>query len=110
MIVRKIRAYIDIPTYPIDAGHKIRYAMTITNISLSGCFIKTDQRWEVGTHVNFTLPLTAGKMLSVKGTVAREHGEPHGYGVSFEELSNETRGELALLIADSMELLSQESK
>jgi hypothetical protein len=46
-------------------------------------------------------------MLNVQGTVTREHDEPHGYGVSFNAMSDEVRRELALLIADSMELMSQ---
>lgn len=102
-IPRKIRAYIEIPTYPIEMETAIRFAMTITNISLTGCFIKMDQGLEVGTPVSFSLPLQEGRMLNVRGTVVREQGEPHGYGISFDELSSGERRELALLIADSNE-------
>ena len=108
MIARKVRAYVEIPVHPADEGHEIHYAMSITNISLSGCFIKMEQRLEVGTAISFALPLGAGKMLNVQGTVAREHGEPHGYGVSFNAMSDEVRRDLACLIADSTELMSQE--
>jgi hypothetical protein len=103
-IPRKIRAYVDIPVSPSDVEHSILYAMTITNISLSGCFMKMDQGLEIGTPVSFSLPLQEGKMLNARGTVAREQGEPHGYGISFDELPEEERRELALLIADSNEL------
>jgi hypothetical protein len=102
-IPRKIRAYVDIPVSPTDLEHSILYAITITNISLSGCFIKMDQGLTAGTPISFSLPLQSRKMLNVRGTVRREQGEPHGYGISFDELSDEERRELALLIADSDE-------
>ena len=104
MIARKIRAYVKIPVSPTDIEHSIRYAMTITNISLSGCFMKMDQGLEVGTPIAFSLPLPGGKTLDVRGTVAREQYDPHGYGINFDELPDKERKELALLIADSMEL------
>jgi hypothetical protein len=84
--------------------HSILYALTITNISLSGCFMKMDQGLEVGTPISFSLPLEAGKMLSIRGTIAREQEEPHGYGIIFNIMSDEERRELALLVANSNEL------
>ena len=104
MIARKLRAYVEIPVSPTDKEHSIRYALTITNISLSGCFMKMDQGLEVGTPVSFSLTLREAKTLSVQGVVAREQGDPHGYGIIFDEMSDEERKELALLIADSNEL------
>ena len=77
MIARKIRAYVEIPVSPMDMEHSIRYAMTITNISLSGCFMKMDQGLEVGTPISFSLPLPDGKTLHVRGAVTREQGDPH---------------------------------
>jgi hypothetical protein len=100
---RKIRAYVEIPISPIEMGHAILYAMTITNISLSGCFIKMDQGLKMGTPLSFSVPLQDAKMLPVHGTVAREQGAPHGYGISFEVLPDEEQRELALLIANSNE-------
>jgi hypothetical protein len=100
---RKIRAYVEIPVSPIDTEQAIRYAMTVTNISLSGCFIKMDQGLEVGTPISFSIPLQNGKMLELLGAIAREQGEPHGYGISFDTLADEERRELALLIASSEE-------
>jgi hypothetical protein len=103
-IPRKIRAYVEIPVSPTDVEHLIRYAMTITNISLSGCFMKMDQGLEAGTPVSFSLSVQGGKRLELRGTVAREESDPHGYGISFEVMPDEERRELALLIADSNEL------
>jgi PilZ domain len=104
MIARKIRAYVEIPISPTDMEHSIRYAMTIINISLSGCFIKMDQGLEVGVHISFSLPLQGGKTLHLLGSIAREQETPHGYGIIFNPMTEEERRELALLIADSDEL------
>jgi hypothetical protein len=106
MIPRKIRAYVEIPVSPADMEHLIRYAMTITNISLSGCFMKMDQGLEIGTPVSFSLTLPGGKRLRLWGSIAREQETPHGYGLIFNAMTEEERRELALLIADSNELPS----
>jgi PilZ domain len=103
MIARKIRAYVEIPVSPANMETPIRYAMTITNISLSGCFIKMDQGLEIGTPLSFSLPLQGGKALHLWGSIAREHDAPHGYGIIFNAMTEEERRELALLIADSNE-------
>ena len=104
MIVRKIRAYVEIPVSPTDLKHSVRYAMTITNISLSGCFVKLDQGLELGTPLSFSLPLQGGKTQHLWGSVAREQDTPHGYGITFNAMTEEERSDLALLIADSDEL------
>lgn len=100
---RKVRGYVEIPVSPINMGSVILYAMTVVNISLTGCFIKMDQGLEVGTPLSFSLPLPEEKMLELRGTIVREQGDPHGYGISFDALTDEVRRELALLIADSEE-------
>ncbi|MBA2732242.1 MAG: PilZ domain-containing protein [Acidobacteria bacterium] len=105
MIVRKIRAYVEIPVSPTDLKHSVRYAMTITNISLSGCFVKLDQGLELGTPLSFSLPLQGGETLHFWGSVARQQDAPHGYGIIFNAMTEEERRELALLIADSHEVM-----
>lgn len=104
MIARKLRAYVEIPISPADMEHSIRYAMTIANISLSGCFMKMDQGLEVGTPISFSLPLQGTKTLAIRGTIVREQDTPHGYGIIFDAMADEDKKELALLIADSNEL------
>ena len=104
MIARKIRAYVEIPVSPAEMETPIRYAMTITNISLSGCFMKMDQSLEIGTPISFSLPLQGGKTLHLWGSLARVQDTPHGYGIIFNAMTEEERRELALLIADSNEL------
>jgi hypothetical protein len=97
---RKIRAYVNIPTY---MGHSNIHTLTITNISLSGCFLRTDMWLDSGTKVSLGVPLHGGKILELKGTVVRQHDEPKGYGISFFTLAEEERRELALMIAETIE-------
>jgi hypothetical protein len=86
---RKVRGYVEIPVPIGDAGHSIRYAMTVADISLSGCLLKMDQSLKVRAPVRFSLPVGSGKSLELRGRVVREQGEPHGYDVSFDELAEE---------------------
>lgn len=97
---RKIRAYVDIPTY---MGHSNTHAMTITDISLSGCFLRTDMWLDSGTQISLGVSLGGGKILELKGLVVRHHDEPKGYGIGFATMSDEDRRELALLIAETIE-------
>jgi hypothetical protein len=97
---RKIRAFVNIPTY---MGHSNIHTLTITNISLSGCFLRTDMWLDSGTPVSLGVPLHGGKVLELKGTVVRQHDEPKGYGISFFALADEERRELALMIAETIE-------
>jgi hypothetical protein len=66
--------------------------------------MKMDQGLEVGTPISFSLPVGGGKTLRLWGSVAREQDVPHGYGITFNAMTDEERRELALLIADSNEL------
>lgn len=97
---RKLRAYVNIPTY---MGRSNIHTLTITNISLSGCFLRTDMWLDSGTKVSLGVPLEGGKILELKGMVVRQHDEPKGYGISFFPLPDEERRELALLIAETIE-------
>jgi hypothetical protein len=97
---RKLRAYVDLPTH---SGPDVTENLTITNISLSGCLLRSDERLRVGSSVSLGLPLPGGGMLRLKGRIVREHDSPNGYGISFEAVSDEDRRELALLIAETDE-------
>lgn len=97
---RKLRAYVNIPTY---MGHSNIHTLTITNISLSGCFLRTDMWLDSGTKVSLGVPAPGGKILELDGRVVRRHDEPRGYGISFLNLPDEARMELALLIAETIE-------
>lgn len=97
---RKLRAYVNIPTY---MGSSNIHTLTITNISLSGCFLRTDMWLDSGTKVSLGVPLHSGKILELAGMVVRQHDEPKGYGISFFPLPDKERRELALLIAETIE-------
>ena len=97
---RKLRAYVNIPTY---MGSSNTHALTITNISLSGCFLRTDMWLDAGTKVSLGVPIQGGAILELAGMIVRQHSEPKGYGVRFFSLSDEERRELALLIAETIE-------
>lgn len=97
---RKLRAFVNIPTY---MGRSNIHTLTITNISLSGCFLRTDMWLDAGTKVSLGVPLEGGKILELPGMVVRQHDDPKGYGISFFALPDEERRELALLIAETLE-------
>lgn len=100
MSVRKLRAYVDIPTH---SGPDVTENLTITNISLSGCLLRTDTHLSIGSTLRLSIPASGGKLLRVEGRVAREHDSPKGFGLSFETMADEDRKELALLIAETDE-------
>src|ERR1043165_1226479 len=97
---RKLRAYVNIPTH---VGTSNVHTLTITNISLSGCFLRTDMWLDVGTRIKLGVPFDSGRMLELAGRVVRQHDEPKGYGIAFFALPDEARRELALLIAETIE-------
>ncbi len=102
MSERKLRAYVDIPTH---LGPDVTMNRTITNISLSGCLMRTDTHLSVGSPLSLSIPISGVKMLRLKGKVVREHGQD-GYGIGFEAMSDEDRRELALLIAETDESMN----
>lgn len=102
---RKIRAYVNIPTH---LGPQVTRAQTVTNISLSGCFLRTDTQLKIGSLVLINLPLASGRLMQLEGRVVRQHDDPNGYGIGFETLSDEQRRDLALLIAETLEQRPQE--
>ena len=99
-ILRKIRAYVEIPT---RIGLPVTQALTIANISLTGCFLRTDVWLDVGTALTLYIPLNSPSLLELRGRVVRHHEEPNGYGISFEWINEGEEKELALLIAKTVE-------
>ena len=100
-MARKLRAYVDIPTH---LGPDVTENLTITNISLTGCLLRTDTLLRMGSVISLGVPVPGrGRVLRLRGTVVREQDAPNGYGISFDELTDEDKRELALLIAESHE-------
>ncbi len=99
MSERKLRAYVDIPTH---LGPDVTLNQVITNISLSGCLVKTDTNLAVGSTLSLSIPISGGETLRLNGRVIRAHGQ-EGYGIGFESMSDQDRRQLALLIAETDE-------
>jgi hypothetical protein len=100
MIKRKMRAYIDLPTY---MSSSVTHAQTISNISLSGCFLQTNAWLDLGAVVSLRIQPPHSGGLEVTGRIVRRHEEPVGYGIGFEGLTESDRQKLALLIAEADE-------
>ncbi len=103
MSERKLRAYVEIPTH---LGPDVTINQTITNISLSGCLLRTDTNLEIGTAVALSISLSRGTMLRLEGKVVRKHEKPNGYGIGFKTISDDDVRRLALLIADTDDRMS----
>jgi uncharacterized protein (TIGR02266 family) len=60
-----------------------------SNISKSGCFIRAQTPWPVGTKLNlrFTVLLEDPEILDGTGEVVRVSERPRGMGVKFVQLS-----------------------
>jgi len=99
-MARKLRAYVDIPTH---LGPDVTENLTITNISLTGCLLRTDTQLKLGSNITLNVPAPGGEMLRLRGQIVRAQDEPNGYGISFDEMTDEERKGLALLIAESDE-------
>ena len=104
---RRIRAYVNLPT---RMGTSITQALMIRNVSLSGCLLITNMQIALDTPILLGVRMPDGSELKLQGVVVRQHDVPSGYGVSFNELTEEKRRELALLIAESKEAGSPEQE
>jgi uncharacterized protein (TIGR02266 family) len=60
----------------------------VSNISKSGCFIRAQDPWPVGTRLNlrFTVLVEDPEILEGVGQVVRVSERPRGMGVRFTEL------------------------
>ncbi len=77
---------------------------TIGNISLSGCFLHSETPFDIGTSISLSIMMAAGEFLRLGGRVARRHhSDSTGYGISFEDDSEEQKKALSLLIAEANE-------
>lgn len=98
---RRIRAYVNLPT---RMGTTTTHVLTIRDISLSGCLLVTNTQIETGAPISLKVGLPEGRELRLQGVIVRQHEAPLGYGINFDELTEEERRELALLIAESSEV------
>jgi uncharacterized protein (TIGR02266 family) len=74
-----------------------------TNISVSGCFIRSKHPLPVGTRVNLKFTVIASDIDIIEGTgevvrVVRNPAAEAGMGVRFMKLTPETRGRIEALV------------
>ena len=74
----------------------------VDDVSLGGCFVNTFGRVELTEQVNLQLELPSGEWLSLSGYVA-SYQPGVGFGMCFDELSEEKLALLEELIATSEE-------
>jgi len=73
----------------------------VTNISISGAFIKCREPLPVGTKVNFRFAILADDIEVIEGfgEVVRAQNDPPGMGVVFESLSERSAELIRALLA-----------
>jgi uncharacterized protein (TIGR02266 family) len=73
----------------------------VTNISRTGVFIKSQQPLPVGTRVNlrFTVIMDEIQTIEGLGEVVRVETDPPGMGVTFRELSADSKDLIDRLLA-----------
>jgi uncharacterized protein (TIGR02266 family) len=73
----------------------------VSNISKTGCFIRTQDPWPVGTPLNlrFTVLLDDPEILEGTGEVVRVSESPRGMGVRFVQLPLRSRKLVEQLLA-----------
>jgi uncharacterized protein (TIGR02266 family) len=78
-----------------------RLTQYVSNISRSGCFLKSREPWPVGTKLNlrFTLLADDPEILEARGEVVRVSERPRGMGLRFLELPIAARKVIDRLLA-----------
>ena len=80
-----------------------RMTQYVSNISRTGCFLRSRDPWPVGTRLNlhFTLLAEDPEVLHAKGEVVRVSERPRGMGIKFIELPIAARKVIDHLLARS---------
>jgi uncharacterized protein (TIGR02266 family) len=81
----------------------------VSNISRTGCFIRAQDPWPVGTRLNlrFTLLLDDPEILEGVGEVVRVSERPRGMGLRFIELPMRSRKIIDEILARKAERRAQ---
>jgi PilZ domain-containing protein len=69
----------------------------LEDISLSGCFVNSNGRVEIGQKISLRVELRPGEWMPLKGDVI-SHQPGIGFGLVFKELSAEVTGALKELL------------
>lgn len=80
-----------------------RMTQYVSNISRTGCFLRSRDPWPVGTRLNlrFTVLADDPEVLEAKGEVVRVAERPRGMGIKFMELPISARKVIDHLLARS---------
>ena len=70
-----------------------KFVSYVSNISQSGCFMRTRDPWPVGTRLRleFTVLVDDPEVLEAEGEVVRVSERPRGMGVRFTNLPSGAR-------------------
>jgi uncharacterized protein (TIGR02266 family) len=74
-----------------------KYEARTSDLSLGGCFIHTSGPVNVGETISFRLRLPTGEWIELQGEV-RWALPGSGFGVKFNDLSNESQKQVAALV------------
>lgn len=79
-----------------------RHEARVDDVSLSGCFVNTYAKAELGEHVELEVQLPSGAWLPLRGHVA-SYQPAVGFGISFTSLSAKETDELRELLRTAKE-------
>ena len=74
-----------------------KYEARTSDLSLGGCFINSSGEVTVGEMIRFTILLPGDEAIELQGQVRWKKPES-GFGVKFENLSNESQEQVAALV------------
>jgi PilZ domain len=101
---RERRAY---PRYPVDTGATIflvkigsRLSGHILDLSLSGCRIRSDERFPVGIYTRVETEFRLEGLPFRLGGVVQSIHDRHNVGIRFLDVSERKREQVEQLIAD----------
>jgi Tfp pilus assembly protein PilZ len=95
---RELRAFV---RRSVKASFTADSEVLVENLSLGGCFVRTDAGLSIGQEVTVEFDTAGASALRLTGRVAWLRPEPPGFGIMFDEPSGEATRGLALLIAES---------
>jgi len=80
-----------------------KFTSYVSNISQTGCFMRSRDPWPVGTrlHFHFTVLVDDLEVLEAAGEVVRVSERPRGMGIKFMRLSASARLLINRLLARS---------
>ncbi|HEX6729646.1 MAG TPA: PilZ domain-containing protein [Pyrinomonadaceae bacterium] len=91
---KRVTAYLPAKWEGMSGDHEAR----IEDISAKGCFVNTAGRVEINQVIGLEIELPSGKWLPLRGRVM-SYQQGIGFGILFNDLSNDEELELRQLVA-----------